>query len=223
MLTRQKVDHARLDRLLDLLPAVTGEEQQELLNRICRLVFSHAFAEEAVLWPVLRRALPDGEELTTRVELEHQEITELMAGLERSRPGDPDRPTLLERSVVVLRHDVRDEEDVLLPRLQDAVSTTTLRRLGVAWELVRRAAPTRAHPLVARRPPGNAVAAVPLSLIDRTRDGLDYAGRRSHATTGRVLRVASRRLADLAGHVERVRLTQRGERLETHVGTHGQP
>src|SRR3954471_15624531 len=61
VLARQKADHVRLDRLLDELPGSDGETQQELLNRICRLVFSHAFAEEAVLWPAVRRVLPDGE------------------------------------------------------------------------------------------------------------------------------------------------------------------
>jgi hypothetical protein len=44
--------------LLRLLPQTQGEERRELLNRISRLVFSHAFAEEAVLWPALRRHLP---------------------------------------------------------------------------------------------------------------------------------------------------------------------
>src|SRR5688500_5207066 len=73
ILTRQKQDHVQLDRMLESLRSTGGEEREELLNRIYRLVFSHAFAEEAVLWPALRRALHDGEELTTRVEREHQE------------------------------------------------------------------------------------------------------------------------------------------------------
>jgi hypothetical protein len=219
VLTRQKADHVRLDRLLDRLPATSGDDEQELLNRICRLVFSHAFAEEAVLWPALRRAVPDGEELTTRVEQEHQEITELMAALERSRPGDPERSALIKRSVALLRQDVRDEEDELLPRLQAAVDAATLRRLGVAWELVRRTAPTRAHPVVARRPPGNVLAALPLAAIDRSRDGLDFASRRSGRTLGPALRATSGRLASVADRVERLPLMRRGERPETHVDT----
>ena len=36
-------------------------------------------------------------------------------------------------------------------------------RLGLAWEAVRRTAPTRPQPLVSRRPPGNALAALPLT------------------------------------------------------------
>lgn len=217
VLSRQKSDHVRLDRMLDAVATTDGEAQQELLNRICRLVFSHAFAEEAVLWPALRKALPQGEELTTRVEQEHQRITELMAELDRSRPGDPGRDELIDRSVALLRQDVRDEEDELLPRLQDAVDPGTLRRLGVTWEAVRRVAPTRAHPVVARRPPGNVASAIPLSLIDRTRDRLDAASRRTSGDLQRRLGRASDHLGSLAGRVEHLPALRRGERPETHV------
>ena len=41
-----------------------------------------------------------------------------------------------------------DEEDVLLPRPQAVLSRTRLRALGPAWEVVRRTAPTHAHPVV---------------------------------------------------------------------------
>ena len=76
VLTRQRRDHARLDRMPGQLPQVTGADEDELLNRICRLVFSHAFAEESVLWPALRRHLPDGTVGARRVERRHGERPE---------------------------------------------------------------------------------------------------------------------------------------------------
>src|ERR1700709_1505885 len=181
VLVRQRRDHVELDRLLNQLDGVRGAEQEELLNRIDRLVFSHAFAEEAVLWPVLRRVLPDGEELTLRVEKEHQEGNELVSAIERGGMGDPRRPERLARLTEVLREDVRDEEDLLFPRLQEQVDVAELRRLGRAWEVARRVAPTRAHPTVARRPPGNALSALPLSVLDRSRDAVDAGVRRAPA------------------------------------------
>src|SRR3954452_18935069 len=158
ILHRQKRDHVKLGAMLEHLPETSGDDREELLNRICRLVFSHAFAEEAVLWPVLRHKREDGEELTVRVEREHQEITELVARLEQTSPDDPERPGLIARMVSLLRQDVRDEEDVLLPWLQEAVGDRALRRLGMSWELVRRTAPTRTHPILSRRPPGQTMS-----------------------------------------------------------------
>jgi len=216
VLVRQKREHVKLDRLLDQLHATTGAEQDRVLISIYRLVFPHAFAEESVLWPVIRRVLPDGEALTLQVEEEHQEVNELVTRLDGESLDPVERRNLLDRLVTVLREDVRDEEDTLLPGLQKQLSVRQLRRLGVAWELVRRTAPTRPHPVVSRRPPGNALAALPLTVLDNLRDLCEVTAHRSprSATTfGNV----SRSLAHAAGRVERLRVLRRGERDLTSV------
>ena len=211
ILTRQKSDHVELDRLLHELDRTGPTEQDAVLRRIYRLVFPHAFAEESVLWPVLRRVLPEGEELTLQIEQEHQEVNELVVRLERLDAADPARSEVLVRLAEVLREDVRDEEDALLPRLQAQVPVARLRRLGLTWELVRRIAPTRAHPVVARRPPGNVLAALPLSVIDRTRDRIDAALQQGPVLAEPVLRRTSRLLTDLAHRLEHLPPLRAGE------------
>jgi hemerythrin superfamily protein len=215
VLARQRADHIELDRLLQELNGTTGRAQEEVLQSIHRLVFSHAFAEETVLWPVLRRVLADGEALTQRVEKEHQEVNELVTALEDGGPDHPARPARLARLVEVLREDVRDEEDVLFPRLQEAVSADELRRLGRRWELMRRISPTRPHPMVSRRPPGNAVSGLPLTVLDRTRDLVDAGVRRAPEQLAPVGTAVSKGLASLAGLVERIPLSRAGDRPPT--------
>jgi hemerythrin superfamily protein len=211
VLVRQRRDHVELDRLLHELDGATGAAQEELLTRIDRLVFSHAFAEETVLWPVLRRVLPDGDALTLRVEKEHQEVNELVSALERDGVGHGERAARLARLVEVLREDVRDEEDVLFPRLQEAVSVDELRRLGRRWEIMRRLSPRRPHPTVSRRPPGNALSGLPLTVLDRTRDLVDAGVRRAPEQLVPVGKAVSQGLAGLAGLVERLPLSRRGD------------
>ena len=216
VLVRQKREHVRLDRLLDELHATSGAEQDRVLISIYRLVFPHAFAEESVLWPVIRRVLPDGEALTRQVEQEHQEVNELVTRLDGERLDPSERRQLLDRLVTVLREDVRDEEDALLPGLQTQLSVRQLRRLGVAWELVRRTAPTRPHPVVSRRPPGNALAALPLTVLDNLRDLCEVTAHRS-SRSAQVLGNVSHSLAHAAGRVERLRGLRRGERPTTKI------
>ncbi len=215
VLVRQRRDHVELDRLLQELDGTTGRAQEEVLTRIDRLVFSHAFAEESVIWPAVRRALPDGEALTLRIEREHQEVNELVAALEEGGLDDPQRPARLARLVEVLREDVRDEEDVLFPRLQEHLDVAELRRLGRRWDLVRRVSPTRPHPTVSRRPPGNALSALPLTVLDRGRDAVDAGVRRAPARLVPLGEALSRGLAVLAGLVERTPPARRGERRTT--------
>jgi hypothetical protein len=173
MLTLQRRDHIRLDDLLRGLADASAPEQPRMLLDVYRLVFPHAFAEESVLWPAIRRVVPTGDQLTLQVEREHQQINELVSLFETMEPDNPDRQQVLDEVVALLRQDVSDEENELLPRLQAQLSRAQLRWLGVSWEMVRRIAPTRPHPSVSRRPPGDVLAALPLTLIDRCRDAVD--------------------------------------------------
>jgi hypothetical protein len=215
ILSLQRQDHVELDRLITRLETDTGAAYEATFQALNRLVFSHAFAEEAVLWPLLRRVLPDGEELTLRVEEEHQEVNELVVRLDESAQDAPGRRALQDRLVEVLREDVRDEEDLLLPRLQQALDAAALRRVGWQWQLVRHTAPTRPHPVVARRPPGNVLAALPLSAIDRTRDRLESGARTGQAPTSARLSRVSQVLARVGHAVETLPPLRAGERAST--------
>ncbi|HEX8374676.1 MAG TPA: hemerythrin domain-containing protein [Geminicoccaceae bacterium] len=217
VLSRQKRDHIRLDRLLHRLGEVPPGEQPPVLLAIYRLVFPHAFAEESVLWPVMRRLLPDGEELTLRVEREHQQINGLVVRLDALEPASIEHQQLLDRLVELLREDVRDEEDLLLPRLQRELTAAQLRRLGLAWEVVRLIAPTRAHPIVSRRPPGNVLAALPLSLLDRCRDRVDALLHRGAGAAAPQLEALASALARASHAVERLPGMRSGEDPSTRT------
>ncbi len=133
ILMRQRRDHARLDTMMNRwLAGGPADELDALWRDIVQLVFSHAFAEETVLWPLLRRVAPDGGELTGRVEEEHQAINELVARVEKS-PADPRRAEWIREAFTLIRQDIRDEEDELLPLLRDAFDDRRLRRIGAAW------------------------------------------------------------------------------------------
>jgi hypothetical protein len=216
VLSLQKADHVRLDGLLHLLEQAPPSARGSVLRDIYRLVFPHAFADESVLWPVIRRVLPNGHELTLRVEQEHQEINELVTRLDGLEPDSRDHRQVLSRVVELLRADVRDEEDVLLARLQDRLSSTQLRVLGLAWEAVRRIAPTRAHPIVARRPPGNVFSALPLTLLDRSRDRVEAYADRGGATAPS-LRALGGALASTSRAVEYLPGMRSGEDPSTRI------
>ena len=140
-----------------------------------------------------------------------------MRRLDRYSAAGGDRSELIDRLILLLGQDVRDEEDVVLPRLQEALEPARLRRLGRAWEVVRRTAPTRPHATVSRRPPGNVLAAVPLSLLDHRRDGLDRAARGGSRPVQLSATALSRVLAGVAGAVERLPPLRRGEHADTRA------
>jgi hemerythrin superfamily protein len=218
ILARQRADHARLDRLMARARATAddgGIAHQVALRAVARLVFTHAFAEEAVLFPAARRVLPEGDPLTLRIETDHQQVDELVSRLDRSSPDDPRHRELMERTFAVLDHDVRTEEDELLPRLQQLLDRRQLRLIGWQWELVRRISPTRPHPVVSRRPPGQVLSALPLTVLDRARDLLQKLDEITRCRFSGPVSRADRLLATAVGGVERIPVLQWGERAET--------
>jgi hypothetical protein len=217
VLALQKLDHIRLDQLLQQLRQAPLGEEGAVLLPIFRLVFTHAFAEETVLWPVIRRVVPDGDQFTLEVEREHQQINQVVMALEDTPPGSPERARLIEQMIGLLFNDVRDEEDVLLPHLQEKLSRNQLRLLGIAWEGIRRISPTRPHPIVSRRPPGNVLAALPLSVLDRSRDRVDALMNRGAGHAAPMLRALSAALGRASHAAERLPGLQRGEKRDTRV------
>jgi hemerythrin superfamily protein len=218
ILARQRADHERLDRLITRVRETReegGKAHAVALRALARLVFTHAFAEEAVLFPAARRVLPEGDPLTLHIETSHQEVDELAVRIDRSSERDPGHDELLERTFTVLDEDVRTEEDELLPRLQELLSPRELRVLGWQWELVRRISPTRGHPVVSRRPPGQTLSALPLTVLDRSRDNLQRVDELTRGRFGGLLAKADAGLAAAAGAVERLPIIRRGERPET--------
>ena len=220
VLVRQRREHAELERLLVQVDRAQGASQDEVLTALGRLVFPHAYAEEVVLFPVVRAVLPDGHERTLRIEREHQEVNELWSALERTPHGDPDRAALLERLAVVLREDARDEEDDLLPRLQAALDAGPAARGRPGLGAGRPPAPTRPHALVSRRLPGNALSGVPLAVLDRSRDVLDRRGR-GLGPAAEVARRASAVLATVAGALEHLPPFRAGQDPRTRAGATG--
>jgi hemerythrin superfamily protein len=221
VLALQRADHVRLDRLMTRARTTVrtgGPEHARTLRSLARLVFTHAFAEESVLFPAARRALPEGDPLSLHIETAHQRVDELVARLDGSSADDPAHEELMLRTFAVLEEDVRSEEDALLPRLQEELTVRQLRAVGLAWLLVRLVAPTRAHPVVSRRPPGQVLSALPLTVLDRARDNLQRLDEVSRGRAAPVLARADRALARAAGAVERFPLLRVGERAETSRG-----
>jgi hypothetical protein len=217
VLSLQKRDHIRLGELSRRLVDTPAAGQKAVLLEIYRLAFPHAFAEEAVLWPLIRRVLPDGHEVTLRVEVEHQQINELVTRLDALDPASPAWQPLIDQLVELFRQDVGDEENELLPRLQARTTALQQRLAGIVWEAVRWIAPTRAHPIVARRPPGNLLSALPLALIDRLRDGVDARLYSGGAVPSRRLSALSTGLEQASRAVERLPGMRSGEDLATRV------
>lgn len=164
----QRRDHAYMNQLFERYED-PAENQDAVFRELVALVTTHAFAEEEVLFPLSRRMLSTGEAVSADIESKHQRINELLKEMEPMATGEPSFEQRVPELFGLLEADAREEEDILLPQLNQQLGRRRLQAVGVAWTVAKRLAPNRAHPNIPRRPPGNVLAGIPLLIIDRLR------------------------------------------------------
>ena len=154
-------DHRRVTRLLaDRAPARQVVQEFE----------AHLVAEAQVLYPALRRHLPDADPaVDALVETDHR-IEEALAQLDHDGAGAEHSAPLAELARLFASH-VSDQER-LFAELRPAAGDEELSRLGDVLGPVIMEAPTHPHPRLPREGRLEAIADSVASTVDHVRDAL---------------------------------------------------
>jgi hemerythrin-like domain-containing protein len=166
-------DHRAVGRMLDDV-AASGDarNRRELLEQAIAALSGHWAAEAQFLYPAVRRALPDGDELAEQHLAAHADGERMMSELQHADAATARFDELVTSLVDRVRGHLRDEETGVLPRLRETCSPEELRELGHGYEQSKKVAPTRPHPLVPGTAPANKVVATGMGLVDRVRDAI---------------------------------------------------
>ncbi|MFI6785288.1 hemerythrin domain-containing protein [Micromonospora sp. NPDC050276] len=167
-------DHREVDALLDELATRQGtpEHRRHLVDVVIAELVRHSVAEEAYVYPVARKVLPDGDEIADREIAEHAEAERTMKELESVEPADPRFEELLAQLTSTVRHHVAEEEKELFPRLRAATAREELVEVAAKATAIKKIGPTRPHPGSPEHPPANKLLAPGIGLVDRLRDAL---------------------------------------------------
>ncbi len=165
-------DHTEVEQMftqVETLPE--GDTRDETVAAIIRELSIHAAIEEQVLYPAMRKALPDGETLVQEAIDEHQQVKETLAAIERA-DTPADRGPLLVQLIGNVRHHVDEEETELFPKLRASIGSDELQDMGSKLAAAKKMAPTHPHPNAPNTPPGNIVGGAAAAVLDKARDAL---------------------------------------------------
>jgi hemerythrin superfamily protein len=163
--------HAQIEELFLLVSGGTGQAKADAFNDLVRLLAVHETAEEEVVHPLSRTLPGDNDALIDeRLAEERQAKETLKVLIEGGVDADGFDEGLLLLRTSVLEH-ARHEERYEFPRLRQHVPADRLRQLAAAVRAAEAAAPTRPHPGV-ESAKANAVAGMPLAVVDRIRDAI---------------------------------------------------
>lgn len=143
LITVLVADHRDLERMLDELQGAVPAQHPRLLEQLTAALMRHAVAEEQHLYPLVRRALRDGDARADRELGEHAEAERVLRELEQLDGDDPAYQALVGQLISQVRNHLQEEEHELLPRLAREVPAEQLRELGGKAQRAKESAPTR--------------------------------------------------------------------------------
>lgn len=124
-------DHHEVALLFERLQAAKDvSERSELFNEVKGELTRHATAEERVLYPRVKKEVPDGKEETTGATEEHDQIRASLKEVEEHDPASDLFVLAVAQLIATTKHHVGVEEEELLPNFQKNSDLSEREELG---------------------------------------------------------------------------------------------
>lgn len=130
-----KADHREVERLFDLLKN-NVETRALYVPVLAALLIAHSRAEESEVYPVAQTEADEAEEVA-HSQAEHAEAEELLVQLSEAPVDSPKFDSLLQQVVDAVTHHVQEEEEKVLPGMQQRLSVARRTELADAFATAR--------------------------------------------------------------------------------------
>ena len=140
--------------------------RKSIVDMITVRLAGHETIEEEHFWPLVRKALPDGDRYADQALEQEQQGKDTLTELGRLDPDSQVFDELVERLAAQLREHVAFEDLVFL-KVREAVQQEDLDRLGEKLLSAMKTTPTRPHKRAPKRPSAAVKAA---AAVDKARD-----------------------------------------------------
>lgn len=171
-------DHREVQVLFEGYRANADPGQRRLLvERITVEIVRHSVAEEQYLYPTVRRALPDGDEVAEREIEELSEAERILGDLEDLDPADRRFDSLVRELYDVVSMHIRGEEDVIFPELRERLTEEERMALGLRVGEAKAATPDPPGGQIGGGQAGGGSVNTGRPLAERVREWLSGPGR----------------------------------------------
>jgi hemerythrin superfamily protein len=165
-----KAQHQQIKAMFEGVLNASGEQRRDAFFDIRRTMAVHEAAEEEIVHPSARRALPNGDAIVEARLREENAAKTALALLEKLDVDSPEFEAQFRTlKMKVLAH-AQSEEKEEFEKLPNVFQQEQLERMAKAVQIAEAIAPTRPHPAVGETAAANFLAGPFASMIDRARD-----------------------------------------------------
>jgi hypothetical protein len=166
-----KEQHDQIEMAFEQVLATSGDDRESAFFALRRLLAVHETAEEEIVHPAAKSAVPNGAAVVEARLDEERAAKKLLSDLERLDVDSPEFETQLERlRTNVVAHAVAEELEEFEP-LGGALDQSRLERMRDAVDFAERIAPTRPHAGL-ESPMANLLVGPFAAMLDRARDAI---------------------------------------------------
>ena len=133
-----KEDHQKVQGLFDQVKATESEKQhRQLYKKIKPELEAHTYAEEKVLYPMLKKHEEFKDQVLEAIE-EHLQVKTLLRDIERLAEQSERFDAKLKVLIDNVEHHVEEEEGELFPSMETQFSEAELEELGLQLETAKK-------------------------------------------------------------------------------------
>jgi hypothetical protein len=166
-----KEQHEEVKALFGQVISATGREREKAFAKLRRMLAVHETAEEEIVHPAAKRALPNGEAIVRQRLHEEKLAKQDLSEIEKLDVSSDEFETRIRKLQASVIAHAEAEEHEEFNGLATALEPQRLERMRKAAEFAESVAPTRPHPGV-ESAAANMLAGPFAAMVDRSRDAL---------------------------------------------------
>ena len=140
-------DHRKVEGLFE---QYKKSADASVVKQICTELKVHTTVEEEVVYPVLGSDVPGGKQMKEHAEEEHQEVEQAIKEIIKLGYQGPQIDGLMQKVISGVTEHVQEEEGEVFPKMEEAIDSAKLERLGAELEKAKQANGSRMNRIISR-------------------------------------------------------------------------
>jgi len=160
-ITLLRQDHKTVEKLFKQFEksADNPQEARRIADQVIEELSVHAFIEEQIFYPAVRKEMPDAEDDILEALEEHHVAKWLLSEIDGMPPENERFRAKTMVLIESVRHHVEEEEQTLFPEVRKELKRKRLTELGDEMEAAKKTAPPKPNPKAPDTPNGKVATA----------------------------------------------------------------